>query len=31
VIEEIMRMTKEGELDGLLMDVQRAYPKKKAA
>ena len=31
VIEEIMRMTKEGELDALLMDVQRAYPKKKAA
>ncbi len=31
VIEEIMRMTKEGELNGLLMDVQRAYPKKKAA
>ena len=31
VIEEIMRMTKEGDLDGLLMDVQRAYPKKKAA
>ena len=31
VIEEIMRMTKEGELDGLLIDVQRAYPKKKAA
>ena len=31
VIEEIMRMTKDGELDGLLMDVQRAYPKKKAA
>ena len=31
VIEEIMRMTKEGELDGLLMDVQRAYPKKKVA
>ena len=31
VIEEIMRMTKEVELDGLLMDVQRAYPKKKAA
>ena len=31
VIEEIIRMTKEGELDGLLMDVQRAYPKKKAA
>ena len=31
VIEEIMRMVKAGELDGLLMDVQRAYPKRKVA
>jgi hypothetical protein len=31
VIEEIMRMVKVGELNALLMDVQRAYPKRKAA
>lgn len=29
-IEEIMRMTKEGELDRVSMDVQQAYSKKKA-